>query len=59
MKRKKTGETHSLYIRNDLWKHVEALTELSDMNPSDIVNMVLEEAHLEELIKQKQDGGKN
>lgn len=61
MKRKKTGETRSLYIRYDLGELVDKVAALSggEMNASDVVNMVLEQAHLDELVKEKQDGGNN
>lgn len=50
-KRKVSGRSQTFYIRSDLANLVERIADESeDMNKSDVVNMVLENAHLEELL---------
>lgn len=56
-KRKITGRSRTFYIQNDLSDQIDKLESLADdMNASDIVNMVLTQARLDELIKQYEDG---
>ena len=58
MKRKRiNGASKTYYIRNELIAKIDKIVELSDdMNASDVVNMVLENAHLDDLIAAFQDG---
>jgi hypothetical protein len=56
-KRKITGRSRTFYIQNELSDQIDKLESLADdMNASDIVNMVLKQARLDELIKQYEDG---
>ena len=55
-----SGRTQTFYIRTDLADLVEKISnESEDMSKSDVVNMVLENAHLEELLKSPTDGDKH
>lgn len=56
-KRKITGRSRTFYIQNEVSEQIDKLESLADdMNASDIVNMVLKQARLDELIKQYEDG---
>lgn len=58
-KRKVTGKTQTYYIRSDLADLVEKVADAStDMNKSDVVNLVLEQAMLGDLLASLQDGDK-